>query len=82
LIRRQQAAQRTAFLDPALHCRNPAGQVTSTSYLADLRAMAPEEAAQVETFTINNPDNSTTVYRVGGSACAAGVSDTRLSFAG
>jgi hypothetical protein len=36
--------------------------------LFQLYDMSPNDAAQIVTFTMINPDNSTTVYRVGLSA--------------
>jgi hypothetical protein len=46
---------------------NPAGQAIVSWDLSQLHRMAPDEAAQMTTFTVDAA-NSSTVYRVGGSA--------------
>jgi hypothetical protein len=46
---------------------NPAGQAMESWDLSQLHRMAPDEAAQMTTFTIDAA-NSSTVYRVGRSA--------------
>jgi hypothetical protein len=47
---------------------NSAGVAMVTWELSQLHRMAPDEAAEMTTFTITSNNNSSTVYRVGGSA--------------
>jgi hypothetical protein len=64
---RNQVLQPSINLAVVVPAINPAGQAMVSWDLSQLHRMLPDEAAQMTTFTIAT-GNSSTVYRVGGSA--------------
>ena len=42
---------------------NSAGQVVQTYDMSQLHRLSPEEAAEITTFAVENPDNTTTILK-------------------